>query len=913
MTSLKESAGIALRGTPPNDTHQPDPLDVIGLFEKADEKIGNLANVEEAVAANAAAAAESAQEAETARDSTVFNSGVFPDEEAGRAAVSDGVIFPAIGAANTSAIDIWQRTDATASVLLRSYATFAEYERLLLLLQTALADNEAAAAANLDAANVVLDEAKADAALSLAAATETNEETAGLLALAESIQTPYDVAVAGGYQGTPEEFATDQGNAATNATIAADAKEVAVIARDAALGALAAANIKAPVDLVSGLHLDLNGSETIDGFLTVDGMRVLCLNQDDKTACGIYVVDHSGPWTRSVDADTAVKLNGAIIQNVAEGLANKGRMFRVVTTVVALGSDEIVFEIVAQGGSVQQAAASSRGTIVTLSDSNWGGRIEWIQAIRAEWINSGGAFENWTVWNTSVSGYSQNGVLSSAVSGDKNAAPYNADPTDQNLPIWDGNIWRVVNAFKDADGKDLPGVLLYSLGINDMGTPSTRSSYGSPTNFRLNLARSLAFLKAVCPLVSILLVIPQPYGGEDFINTTQWASDSPLASGTNDEKIKANTAYRSKLIRSAYLEWVNKDTRISVWDSAELFGVRADDVTVDAQDPEGLGDLLDDSLHKSTIGLRRELQYVTRALGVAGRSTNSTLNLAPASITESCFFVREFWVNVCSAAGANTNMTLLSNPEMIHTGGKQRQLLPKLVNQPTKNIELVGLHSDIQDFMRVRGTFKLYFPESGETYTSSGVAPNHSFSENPDGTRLCSFVINGVNITKSAQRVIVYITDKAALPGPEISVLIPFTVVAGSNGVVGRAAVPNTDPWVANSGYISRASYSGGTDLALDVRAHNQSASESYSLSSYTAPMGAPILTSSGSANFRRQWGMNKVLDATNYPTGLVLLPPSGSGNAIPTKVSFLSVYHVSGGPATGSVSGTVLVKSTGY
>ncbi len=58
------------------------------------------------------------------------------------------------------------------------------------------------------------------------------------------------------------------------------------------------------VRLVSNTNLDLNGSETIDGVATVDGDRILCINQTTTTENGVYVANHSGDWERADDMDT---------------------------------------------------------------------------------------------------------------------------------------------------------------------------------------------------------------------------------------------------------------------------------------------------------------------------------------------------------------------------------------------------------------------------------------------------------------------------------------------------------------------------------------------------------------------------------------------------------------------------------
>jgi hypothetical protein len=84
-----------------------------------------------------------------------------------------------------------------------------------------------------------------------------------------------------------------------------------------------ATTVKTPVRVVADENVTLSGLQTIDGVSLVSGNRVLCVNQDDETENGVYVVPTAsgtpavvGEWTRATDSDTT----GELVKNIYYGV-----------------------------------------------------------------------------------------------------------------------------------------------------------------------------------------------------------------------------------------------------------------------------------------------------------------------------------------------------------------------------------------------------------------------------------------------------------------------------------------------------------------------------------------------------------------------------------------------------------------
>lgn len=90
-----------------------------------------------------------------------------------------------------------------------------------------------------------------------------------------------------------------------------------------------ATTVKTPVRVVADTQTTLSGIQTIDGVTLVAGNRVLCVNQDNETENGVYVVPAAvsgvtGAWTRATDADTTQELVKNIYFGVTAGDTYEG-------------------------------------------------------------------------------------------------------------------------------------------------------------------------------------------------------------------------------------------------------------------------------------------------------------------------------------------------------------------------------------------------------------------------------------------------------------------------------------------------------------------------------------------------------------------------------------------------------------
>lgn len=99
--------------------------------------------------------------------------------------------------------------------------------------------------------------------------------------------------------------------------------------------------IKTPVKVATTANIALTGLQTIDGYTTVAGERVLVKDQTDTTQNGIYDAAASA-WTRSVDCDASAKFGNGMIVFVVQGTIGHNRAFQLsITAPFTLGTSAV--------------------------------------------------------------------------------------------------------------------------------------------------------------------------------------------------------------------------------------------------------------------------------------------------------------------------------------------------------------------------------------------------------------------------------------------------------------------------------------------------------------------------------------------------------------------------------------------
>jgi hypothetical protein len=82
---------------------------------------------------------------------------------------------------------------------------------------------------------------------------------------------------------------------------------------------------KTPANCATTANITLSGLQTIDGYTTLAGDRVLVKSQSNAANNGIYIAS-AGAWTRATDASTWVQFEGAVIFVIA-GTLNGGMTY----------------------------------------------------------------------------------------------------------------------------------------------------------------------------------------------------------------------------------------------------------------------------------------------------------------------------------------------------------------------------------------------------------------------------------------------------------------------------------------------------------------------------------------------------------------------------------------------------------
>lgn len=96
-----------------------------------------------------------------------------------------------------------------------------------------------------------------------------------------------------------------------------------------------------PVVVATTANITLSGEQTIDGVLT-SASRVLVKDQATQSQNGIYLTG-AGTWTRTNDANAVAEFVRGRGVFVTSGTVNAGRLYRINSSVIALGTSPVTF------------------------------------------------------------------------------------------------------------------------------------------------------------------------------------------------------------------------------------------------------------------------------------------------------------------------------------------------------------------------------------------------------------------------------------------------------------------------------------------------------------------------------------------------------------------------------------------
>ena len=107
-------------------------------------------------------------------------------------------------------------------------------------------------------------------------------------------------------------------------------------------------------------NITLSGTQTIDGVAVIAGDRVLVKNQSTGLENGIYVVS-AGAWSRSIDADTTLKVTAGLFVFVEDGSTNADSGFVLTTNApIVLNTTAISFTQFSGAGQITAGAGMTK-------------------------------------------------------------------------------------------------------------------------------------------------------------------------------------------------------------------------------------------------------------------------------------------------------------------------------------------------------------------------------------------------------------------------------------------------------------------------------------------------------------------------------------------------------------------------
>lgn len=123
---------------------------------------------------------------------------------------------------------------------------------------------------------------------------------------------------------------------------------------------------KTAAQVATTVNITLSGLQTIDGYTTLIGDRVLVKNQSTQTQNGLYIAA-IGSWTRSNDADTGTELLGSTVY-IENGTVYGGTQWSNNNSSITLGSTNITFvQIAGAGVYTNGSGLSLTGNVFSIS------------------------------------------------------------------------------------------------------------------------------------------------------------------------------------------------------------------------------------------------------------------------------------------------------------------------------------------------------------------------------------------------------------------------------------------------------------------------------------------------------------------------------------------------------------------
>jgi lysophospholipase L1-like esterase len=486
--------------------------------------------------------------------------------------------------------------------------------------------------------------------------------------------------------------------------------------------------------------------------------------------------------------------------------------------------------------------------LVHIGDSNTNGRPSWRMAYEREWLPKGGIFEGWTSYNLGQNGSILSDWATLEIANLSDPAYADLQPADYNgTDPGAGRLARAINAD--------PGVIVLSLGTNDLNSPANRASIGTAANLRANLEALVEKLLEMTH-ARIILRMPQPFAHEDFLGITQWVDSEEAAEA-------------SARLRTVYLAWVGVNQRVTVYDSHKLFGLRCDDKTVDAQDPWGEGALIEDALHPRALGYRRVAQDIARMLA-PGYGT-PRIAVEPTAIPKDALWAVTLQCRQPALGGGTSAVVEFElSPSHVIAGGQgyvsfaaDEDKLTPLADKPLiEAAKFLGRLSAFRELVAVPKKDKLlaYSHATGTTASLSALSiaqivtnfTPHYAQLNVAAADLAGF--GGGPVT-------FYVTDKSALPFASRHVV--STSMTGAEKIFG---VPVLGDTIGGGSAIRKAN---GNSPVVTVYHQNQADGRYVNgPDNYAAP-GKPVGTFTWAAWWQRA---TFAFDPVNYPAGSITL-----------------------------------------